>query len=343
MKTVADSMDKIAKAWKIVSALKFGKPLEFPSSSPSENGYRAKITSPHIESEKVIKAEIEKIPKQKKTEELTPEPSVFTPFQTLPGLGIEQFQISESLVAEYDRLEQERLKSIQDFNSQYADLGKNQFELERENIEKQAKLWRQSGADKVQVAELTANKIKQTNLAETTAVMGMYSSMAGKVANTFMQIAQAGGEQSKEAFIMYKVFAIAQAGIEATMAVLNTLASPLLPPPTNIAMASVIGAMAAAQVAMIAAAQPPSYDQGGISHARGVYQTGDIDEAHIPLKGGAIPVEMEKQKEREPVEVTILNAFDPAMIDEYMYSSQGQSAILNVIGNHSQTVMRILR
>jgi hypothetical protein len=33
-----------------------------------------------------------------------------------------------------------------------------------------------------------------------------------------------------------------------------------------------------------------SYDEGGISRAGGIYQTGNIDEAHIPLKGGKVPV-----------------------------------------------------
>jgi len=58
----------------------------------------------------------------------------------------------------------------------------------------------------------------------------------------------------------------------------------------GIPLSAMVWGMAMANVAMIAAAQPPSYDEGGISRAKGVYQTGDIEEAHIPLKGGKVPV-----------------------------------------------------
>ena len=65
--------------------------------------------------------------------------------------------------------------------------------------------------------------------------------------------------------------------------------------------------MAAVQVAMIAAAQPPSYDQGGISEAKGLYQTGPIREAHIPIpSGGKIPVKMDGQQ-RPTVNITLNN------------------------------------
>jgi len=120
--------------------------------------------------------------------------------------------------------------------------------------------------------------------------LGIYQSTAGMIAGTFMQIAQAGGKQSKQAFKMYQAFAIAEAGISTYMAIVKTLAEPALPFPSNVIMSGIIGAMGAAQIAMIASAKPPSYDQGGVSSAKGVYQTGNIDEAHIPLKGGRVPV-----------------------------------------------------
>jgi len=256
---------------------------------------------------------------------------------------ISAYDTEADRLADEKKAQEERLQIVQDFNAQYENLGKNRFEIERENLEKQVALWEKAGIDKERIARMTSKKLDQINLEETKSVMSMYADMAGGVAGVFQQIAQAGGKQSKEAFIMYKAFAVAQAGIQATSAILNTLASPLLTPPMNQIMAGVIGAMAAAKVAAIVSAQPPSYDEGGISKAKGFYQTGNIAEAHIPLKKGRIPVELKKQEEKTPVDVTILNAFDPAMIDEYMYSSQGQSAILNVIGNHSQTVRRVLR
>jgi len=214
-------------------------------------------------------------------------PFVPVPFQAIAG-PTEQFTISESFTKEYDRIQEARLKSIQEFNSQYADLGKNQFELERDRINEQAEIWKMAGADKVQVAQLTADRIKAIDKAENEAKLSMYQSAAGGIANTFLQIAQAGGKQSEKMFKVYKAFAMVEATIAGYKSVLQALAA--YPPPWSFVMAGIAGAAAAVQVSMIAAAQPPSYDQGGISHAKGIYQTGDIDEAHIPLKGGKIPI-----------------------------------------------------
>jgi hypothetical protein len=120
--------------------------------------------------------------------------------------------------------------------------------------------------------------------------MGFYSDMAGRVSDTFQQIAQAGGEHSREAFYLYQASKLAEIGISTASAYMKAIAEPALPWPGNVAWANVILGLGATQAAMVAAAQPPSYDEGGISRARGVYQTGNIDEAHIPLKSGKVPV-----------------------------------------------------
>jgi len=121
--------------------------------------------------------------------------------------------------------------------------------------------------------------------------LGIYQSTAAGVANTFLQISQAGGKQSKKAFMLYQGFSMVSAGISTAMSIIKTLAEPALPWPSNVAMAGVIGAMGAAQIGMIAAAKPPSYDQGGISTTPGMYYSG-VPEAHVPLKSGAIPVNL---------------------------------------------------
>lgn len=95
----------------------------------------------------------------------------FTPFLPLPELWEpEPFAMDESLTAEFERIEQERLRIVADFNSQYADLGKSQVELERERIMEQAKIWEMAGADKVQVAEWTAEKLKEISGNEFSAI-----------------------------------------------------------------------------------------------------------------------------------------------------------------------------
>jgi len=219
--------------------------------------------------------------------------------------GIRQ-KYYDQIFDEIKAAEEKKLEIKKSFNEQYAELGKSIFDIERDKLNRQIELWEGAGVKQTQIAQLTSAKLKQITLAEQQAKLAIYSNIAGQIAGTFMQIAQAGGKQSKKAFIMYKAFAIAQAGIQATMAILNTLASPLLPAPTNVIMASVIGAMAAAQIAMIASAQPPSYDQGGISNAKGVYQTGNIAEAHIPIpSGGKIPVQVNQQK--QPMQIILNN------------------------------------
>jgi len=42
---------------------------------------------------------------------------------------------------------------------------------------------------------------------------------------------------------------------------------------------------------------------------------------------------IEERKKIHEENLSVKNLFDPAIIDEYMYSSQGQTTILNVIGN----------
>ena len=119
-------------------------------------------------------------------------------------------------------------------------------------------------------------------------------------------IAQAGGKQSKKAFAVYKAFAMVEAAIAGHKAVLQALSS--APPPYSFILAGIAGAAAAVQIGMIAAAQPPSYDQGGISEAKGIYQTGNIREAHIPLpSGGKIPVKMNGDNEKPQVNIIMNN------------------------------------
>ena len=71
-------------------------------------------------------------------------------------------------------------------------------------------------------------------------------------------------------------------------------------------------------------------------------------EAIMPLKrgkGGKLGVESSGEKDVQimPQEVNIVNVLNPDMFDEYMASSRGQEAVINVIGNRTQAVKRVLR
>lgn len=189
---------------------------------------------------------------------------------------------------EYDEL-QKRLDDQEEFNQKYNELGKSRFDLEREQIEKLAAEYKKAGADKVKVDEWAAKRGTEIARAEQSAKLDIYRDMAGNIAGTFQMISQAGGEHSKEAFQVYKAFAMAQAAIAGAQAILAAMSAPW---PLTIPAVAVAAAGAAVQVATIAAASPPSYDVGGISNARGVYQTGNIQEAHVPIPSGKIPVEL---------------------------------------------------
>lgn len=151
--------------------------------------------------------------------------------------------------------------------------------------------------DRVEAEQTALQKIREMNEEQAAhekvtrmAVVESYQQAAGNIANTFMQIAQAGGKQSKEAFKLYQGFAMVEASIGTALAITKTLGQLGW---WGIPLAIAIGAMGAIQVAMIASAKPPSYDQGGISTTPGMYYAG-IPEAHVPLKGGAIPVALDR-------------------------------------------------
>jgi len=188
-------------------------------------------------------------------------------------------------------MQDERISLLLEFNDKYNALGKTQYDLERENIRNASKTYldafRDDAEKKIQIAEWTAAKLKAVTMAENTARLESFQQAAGKIANTFLQIAQAGGKQSKKAFKMYQGFAMVEAGIGTALAITKTLGQLGV---WGIPLAIAIGAMGAVQIGMIASAKPPSYDQGTVTTGKGVYQTGNISEAHIPLKSGKVPV-----------------------------------------------------
>lgn len=157
---------------------------------------------------------------------------------------------------------------------------------------------------KIRMARETAAYQKRITEDEVKTRLSFYQSMAGGISGIFSQIAQAGGKQSEEAFRMYQAFAIIEATIAANLAAAKVVGQLGI---FGIPLSSMVYGMAMANVAMIAAAQPPSYDQGGVSDAKGIYQTGNIREAHIPIpSGGKIPVKVEG-KENQTVQIIMNN------------------------------------
>jgi len=207
------------------------------------------------------------------------------------------FQVTEgaqTLIDADKKKYEEQARLRMEFNTLYMELGKSQFDLEREQILTQSEVWKLAGANKIQIAQLTSDKIKAIDRAEKQQRLNDMQSLVGGMAANFKQIAEMGGKHSKKAFAMYKAFKITETLIATYSAAIKAFQAlapiPIVGPALGVAAAAMAVAFGMAQVQMIRSSQPPSYDQGGISSAKGVYQTGNIDEAHIPLKGGKVPV-----------------------------------------------------
>lgn len=256
----------------------------------------------------------------------------------------QEIEFMNAQIEKEKEAEEERLEIVKSFNEQYNEIGKTRFDLEREQVERMTEIYREAGIEENMIAKLTADKNKQIAEAERQAKLSIYQNMAGGIAETFQMIAQAGGKQSLAAFRTFQAFAAIEAAIAGDKAVSLALADTTIPSTIGrFAMAGIAGAKAALQVGLIMSAQPPSFDSGGVSSARGVYQTGNIQEAHVPIPSGKIPVEINGGQEQAPQEIVIMNTVDPSVMDRYMASSRGQNAILNAIGNNPQAIRRISR
>jgi len=258
-----------------------------------------------------------------------------------------EIEADNAVIAKEKELYEKKLEKKAEFDQQYAEMSMTNFDIERAAVEQHnlelMKLYEDDAKKQLEVAELTADKLKKITQAEQDAKLAIYQGIAGGISQTFQMIADAGGEQSRLAFAAFKAFAMIEGVISAHRIFLKAMDDPSNP--------TIVGSMTAAHLAfgmsmlrvgMIAAAQPPSYDSGGISSAKGVYQTGNIREAHIPIPSGKVPVEI-KGNDNKPTEITIMNAVDPGMMDSYLASSRGQDAIVNILSNRSQSIRRVLR
>jgi len=126
-------------------------------------------------------------------------------------------------------------------------------------------------------------------------MLEMAHTWAGSIADSFRTISESGAKYSKEAFGMYKAFAIADTIITTISASMEAYKTALKIPyiGEGLAAAAAAATMVAgmAKVAMIRSQEMPSYDEGGISTSPGVYYSG-VPEAHIPLKSGKVPVQI---------------------------------------------------
>ena len=105
-----------------------------------------------------------------------------------------------------------------------------------------------------------------------------------------MEVFKIAAGQNKKIFEAYKAYQIANGIISTTSAVLNVLGNPAIPFPLNVAAAGVIGAMGAAQVAMIASQQYTGRQFGGPVTKGKSYMVGEggKPEMFVPSGSGTI-------------------------------------------------------
>jgi hypothetical protein len=220
------------------------------------------------------------VPEEPKEEQKYPE--IFEPE------GMDWFERSNALLEAAETEADAKLEIQKSFQEQYNESTMNQFDFERQKVLEMAEVYKKADVDKTKIAEITASRMKEIAREEQNVKLNLYKNAAGGIANTFKSIAEAGGEQSKKAFKMYKAFAMVEAAINVFQGVTKAFAQGGV---LGFITGAAVAAAGAVQIGMIASSQPPSYDSGGVSNAKGLYQTGDIAEAHIPIpSGGKIPV-----------------------------------------------------
>jgi hypothetical protein len=223
-----------------------------------------------------------------------------------------RMQVDSSEVEKVREQLEERFNIQKEFDLKYQEMGLTRFDLERLQIERMAEIYKKAGVDENKIAEMTSKKNIAISKAEREQKIADIGSTVGAMAQGFKQIAEMGGKNTKEAFAMYKAFKITETLISTysgAMKAYESLASiPYVGPALGIAAAAMVVGFGMQQVGMIRNSQPPSYDQGGISSAKGIYQTGNISEAHIPIpSGGKIPVKMEGGGQGNVVNITMNN------------------------------------
>jgi hypothetical protein len=203
---------------------------------------------------------------------------------------IEQEQKKAELTREQGQV---RLAMENDFNRAYQERTMSRFDIERQQVLTQTEMWRNAGLDKIQIAQFTSNKIRAIDRAEKQEKFAIIQGTTQEMANNFQEIAEMSSKHNKAAFAAWKSFKIVETTIATITGAEKAAAAmagiPSIGPALAVAAYTSFYGAGMAAVAEIVSAKPPSYDDGGISMTPGYYYAG-IPEAHVPLKGGAIPV-----------------------------------------------------
>ena len=211
-----------------------------------------------------------------------------------------------------------KLEMAQEFNNLYNEMGLNQFEIDKQRILDLQKIYEDATGEKIKTAEWAQEQLntisereKKTEESKGKTLKKERMDTLHSMTDGFKLMAESHGKHSKVAFEAYKAFKLIEIAIATKDAAVKAYSAmvgiPYVGPALGVAAAAAAIAFGTQQAANVQAMQPPSYDQGGISNAKGIYQTGNIAEAHIPIpSGGKIPVKVDSGGQ-QPVQIIMQN------------------------------------
>lgn len=172
----------------------------------------------------------------------------------------------------------------------------------------------------------------------------LFGGMASMGAEAMLSLTQAnirmhgeGSKQAKRAFIAYKAFKIAEAGIATAAAIIGFLADP--GGPQGVVLSVLAGVMGVAQVAQIAATPMPSA-HGGLDYvpSEETYLLDKGERVLSPNQNRDLTGFLQRGKstrEEGGVEgsrgVNIINVLDSTIVADYLQSTEGEDIIMNIM------------
>ncbi|EGJ51801.1 hypothetical protein [Desulfocurvibacter africanus] len=209
------------------------------------------------------------------------------------------------------------------------DLGMGETDALFEQANQELEVWQQIADDKVMVeeeanarkAELrqqdqdNAKKATESQRQLTDEQLSAIGSTFGQMAGNMKDVSQAFGKHNKEAFALYKAFAISETIIstyESAQKAFTSMSSiPYVGTALGAAAAAAAIAGGMARVQMIRSQEPGGYALGGVSHSPQLAWVSEgpySHEAHVPLPDGQnIPVRLMGQRKADEPRQTVHN------------------------------------
>lgn len=195
------------------------------------------------------------------------------------------------------------------------------------------------------ISEQTAAQLKAK------AAKSQYDQHMAMASQFFGNLSVLSRSKNREMAAIGKAAAVTQATIDGTLAVQKALAS--APPPANYALAASIGVATAANVAQIMAQNTQGFAFGGDFTVGG---TGGTDSQMVAFRatpGETVSVRTPTQNNdsqrqaggrgaQESGGVRIVNVLDPAMVGDFLSSSEGEQVLVNTLRRNSDAVRQVL-